>query len=70
MAHLPFLFCDDRICDDEFVTTEFVTSQRTGLLPDTDDPARSFLKQQLGDQTATASLRDVTTNAMICENYL
>jgi hypothetical protein len=34
------------------------------LLPDAGDPARSFLKD--GD----ASLRDVTTNAMICENYL
>jgi len=40
------------------------------LLPDAGDPARSFLKQQLGDPMAKASLRDVTTNAMICENYL
>jgi hypothetical protein len=58
MAHLPFLFCDDRIFDDQFVTTEFAATQfcgdricddqRTGLLPDAGDPARKLPETAIG----------------------
>jgi hypothetical protein len=36
----------------EFVTTEFVTTGFVTTIA-AGDPARSFLKKQLGDQTAT-----------------
>jgi hypothetical protein len=59
----------------EFVTTKFVTTKFATT--NGQDYCRmrairraGFLKQQLGDPTAKPSLRDVTTNAMICENYL
>jgi len=66
MAHLPFLFCDDEFVTTGFVTTGFVTTIAAGC----GRPGAQLPEKAIGRSDGDASLRDVTTNAMICENYL
>jgi hypothetical protein len=55
----------------EFVTTEFVTTGFvTTIAAGCGRPGAQLPEKAIGRSDGDASLRDVTTNAMICENYV
>jgi hypothetical protein len=55
----------------EFVTTGFVTTGFvTTIAAGCGRPGAQLPEKAIGRSDGDASLRDVTTNAMICENYL